>query len=81
MASKVQIKPPSVIKDPRGGQDFVVGRNLGRGAFAVVYEARKPTGDGPPKDEELVALKIVKSHMPNKMVENKVVTVIYPKNP
>jgi len=52
--------PPAVVREPQGLQ-YVTGRQLGKGGFAICHSAEmcidsKPTG-------QIVALKIVKSKM------------------
>lgn len=58
------VEPPSL--DRKGGAIYKMGRCLGKGGFAICYEGQlRGTRD-------LYALKVVKSHMPQKKMEQKV---------
>jgi hypothetical protein len=63
--------PPEEVKEPsssdrRNGAAYKTGRLLGKGGFAICYEG---TLVG---TKQVYALKIVKSHMPQKKMEQKV---------
>jgi hypothetical protein len=59
--------PPKIVQDP-SGQQYHTGRELGKGGFAICYEASLK-GDDPSAPK--IALKIVKAHMPAKKMEEK----------
>ena len=58
--------PPDTLTDP-AGRSYAVGPKLGKGGFAICYEAsaESPLQKRPSK----VALKIVKTKMPTKVEE------------
>ncbi|KAI9780025.1 MAG: Cell cycle serine/threonine-protein kinase cdc5/MSD2 [Peltula sp. TS41687] len=67
--------PPEIVKEPNGpngepGEQYLMGRSLGKGGFAICYE-----GETKSKDESLsgqrYALKIVKSVMPQPKLAEK----------
>ena len=63
--------PPAEVREPpssdrRNGAIYHTGRLLGRGGFAICYEGRLSG------TKQIYALKIVKSHMPQKKMEQKV---------
>ena len=62
--------PPAIIEpassDRRDGAIYRTGKLLGKGGFAICYEARLAGS------KQLYALKIVKSQMPQKKMEQKV---------
>lgn len=58
-------EPPS--SDRKDGAIYRTGRLLGKGGFAICYEARLAG------TKQIYALKIVKSHMPQKKMEQKVI--------
>jgi serine/threonine protein kinase len=62
--------PPAVLEpassDRKDGAIYRTGKLLGRGGFAICYEARLAG------TKQLFALKIVKSQMPQKKMEQKV---------
>ncbi|TVY83345.1 Cell cycle serine/threonine-protein kinase CDC5/MSD2, partial [Lachnellula suecica] len=62
--------PPAEVQEPpssdrKHGAIYRTGRLLGRGGFAICYEARLSG------TKQVYALKIVKSHMPQKKMEQK----------
>jgi hypothetical protein len=59
-------EPPSA--DRRDGATYNTGRCLGKGGFAICYEAQLAG------TKQICALKIVKSAMPQKKMEQKVLT-------
>ena len=58
------IEPPSL--DRKNGSIYRTGRCLGKGGFAICYEGRLAGTN------KIYALKVVKSHMPQKKMEQKV---------
>ena len=62
---KYAAPPPATITDP-SGCSYEVGEKLGRGGFAICYEANTAGGQG---RSAKVALKIVKTKMPSKVEE------------
>ncbi len=69
--------PPEEVKEPpssdrKKGAVYKTGRLLGRGGFAICYEAQLAG------TKHKYALKIVKSHMPQKKMEQKVAFTIPP---
>jgi len=58
------LEPPS--SDRKHGAIYQTGRLLGKGGFAICYEG------GLKGSSQKVAMKIVKSHMPQKKMEQKV---------
>jgi len=63
--------PPAEVIEPRSsdrenGAIYYTGRLLGKGGFAICYEGQLSG------TKEKFALKIVKSHMPQKKMEQKV---------
>lgn len=58
------LEPPSF--DRRNGAIYQTGRPLGKGGFAICYEGTHT------ETKQVYALKIVKSHMPQKKMEQKV---------
>jgi hypothetical protein len=67
--------PPDEVQEPpssdrKDGAIYQTGRLLGRGGFAICYEARLSG------TKQTYALKIVKSHMPQKKMEQKVRFII-----
>lgn len=58
------IEPPSF--DRKDGAVYETGKSLGKGGFAICYEGRHR------ETKEVYALKVVKSHMPQKKMEQKV---------
>ena len=65
--------PPAVIEpvslDRKDGAVYRTGKLLGKGGFAICYEARLAG------TKQLYALKVVKSHMPQKKMEQKVLSL------
>ena len=68
--------PPDIVKEPDGpngepGEQYLIGRSLGKGGFAICYE-----GETQSKNQGLAgqryALKIVKSVMPQPKLAEKV---------
>ncbi len=68
--------PPPLVREPDTanggkGEEFVIGRPLGKGGFAICYE-----GQAKGRNEKLpgrrYALKIVKAAMPNPKLADKV---------
>ena len=62
---KYAAPPPNTITDPLG-RSYAVGERLGKGGFAICYEA---TTEAQQKRPSKVALKIVKTRMPSKVEE------------
>ena len=67
--------PPEEVQEPpssdrKDGAIYRTGRLLGRGGFAICYEARLSG------TKQTYALKIVKSHMPQKKMEQKVGSIL-----
>lgn len=65
--------PPSEVLEPpsfdrKDGAIYETGRPLGKGGFAICYEGKCR------ETKEVFALKVVKSHMPQKKMEQKVIT-------
>ena len=63
--------PPAEVIEPASfdrkyGAVYETGRALGKGGFAICYEGRHR------ETKEVYALKVVKSHMPQKKMEQKV---------
>ena len=63
--------PPEEVREPpssdrKNGAVYITGRLLGRGGFAICYEGQLAG------TKQIYALKIVKSHMPQKKMEQKV---------
>lgn len=59
--------PPSVVTEPEdGGERYSVGAFLGKGGFAVCYEGTLL------RNGRVFAMKVVKSQMPQKKMEEKV---------
>jgi serine/threonine protein kinase len=71
--------PPAVIEpaslDRKDGAIYRTGKLLGRGGFAICYEARLAG------TKQLYALKIVKSQMPQKKMEQKVLSTFFSLKP
>lgn len=69
--------PPEVLEPPsfdrKHGAVYQTGTMLGKGGFAICYEGRHT------ETKQLFALKIVKSQMPQKKMEQKVKNVIISK--
>lgn len=65
--------PPAEVREPpcsdrRNGAIYRTGKCLGKGGFAICYEGQLAS------TKQLYALKMVKSHMPMKKMEQKVVS-------
>lgn len=59
--------PPSIVPEPEeGGERYSIGGFLGKGGFAVCYEGTLA------RNGRVFAMKVVKSHMPQKKMEEKV---------
>lgn len=63
--------PPNEVYEPpsygnKNGAVYQTGKLLGKGGFAICHEGKHA------KTKQVVALKIVKSHMPQKKMEQKV---------
>jgi hypothetical protein len=59
--------PPSFVPEPEeGGERYSIGGFLGKGGFAVCYEGTLA------RNGRLFAMKVVKSQMPQKKMEEKV---------
>ncbi|PGH26757.1 PLK protein kinase [Polytolypa hystricis UAMH7299] len=58
--------PPALVREPVGdGEEYITGRFLGKGGFAVCYEGRLARND------RVFAMKVVKSEMNLKKMEEK----------
>ncbi|CAI7661351.1 unnamed protein product [Penicillium bialowiezense] len=58
--------PPPVVTEPEdGGEQYAIGGFLGKGGFAVCYEGSLA------RNGRVYAMKVVKSHMPQKKMEEK----------
>ncbi|KAF7712863.1 Uncharacterized protein PECH_001983 [Penicillium ucsense] len=58
--------PPSRVTEPEeNGEDYIIGGFLGKGGFAVCYEGTLA------RNGRVFAMKVVKSHMPQKKMEEK----------
>lgn len=71
-------QPPAEVFEPtntdlKDGFTYKTGRLLGRGGFAVCYEGQNTS------TKQIFALKIVKSYMPQKKMEQKVMKYIDPR--
>lgn len=69
-SSSIHADPPPPVVTEASGISYVTGGALGKGGFAIChraerYDNNRPTG-------QVVALKIVKSHMEPKKLEQKV---------
>ena len=59
--------PPSIVTEPEdGGERYSMGAFLGKGGFAVCYEGKLS------RNGRVFAMKVVKSQMPQKKMEEKV---------
>lgn len=59
--------PPSIVTEPEdGGERYSMGAFLGKGGFAVCYEGKLA------RNGRVFAMKVVKSQMPQKKMEEKV---------
>lgn len=59
--------PPSLVPEPEdGGERYSMGAFLGKGGFAVCYEGTLA------RNGRVFAMKVVKSQMPQKKMEEKV---------
>jgi hypothetical protein len=59
--------PPSIVSEPEdGGERYSIGAFLGKGGFAVCYEGALA------RNGRVYAMKVVKSQMPQKKMEEKV---------
>ena len=59
--------PPSIVPEPEdGGERYSIGGFLGKGGFAVCYEGTLA------RNGRVFAMKVVKSQMPQKKMEEKV---------
>jgi hypothetical protein len=59
--------PPSIVTEPEDGSErYSIGAFLGKGGFAVCYEGTLA------RNNRVFAMKVVKSHMPQKKMEEKV---------
>lgn len=59
--------PPPIVPEPEdGGERYSIGGFLGKGGFAVCYEGTLA------RNGRVFAMKVVKSHMPQKKMEEKV---------
>lgn len=59
--------PPSIVTEPEDGSErYTIGAFLGKGGFAVCYEGTLA------RNNRVFAMKVVKSHMPQKKMEEKV---------
>jgi hypothetical protein len=59
--------PPSIVSEPEdGGERYSIGAFLGKGGFAVCYEGSLA------RNGRVYAMKVVKSAMPQKKMEEKV---------
>lgn len=59
--------PPSIVPEPEdGGEKYSIGAFLGKGGFAVCYEGTLA------RNGRVFAMKVVKSQMPQKKMEEKV---------
>lgn len=59
--------PPPVVTEPEdGGEQYAIGGFLGKGGFAVCYEGSLA------RNGRVFAMKVVKSEMPQKKMEEKV---------
>ncbi|EEH46924.1 PLK/PLK1 protein kinase [Paracoccidioides brasiliensis Pb18] len=58
--------PPPIIREPEdGGEEYITGKFLGKGGFAVCYEGKLA------RNERVYAMKVVKSEMNQKKMEEK----------
>ncbi|PGH14736.1 PLK protein kinase [Helicocarpus griseus UAMH5409] len=58
--------PPAVVHEPEdGGEQYITGKFLGKGGFAVCYEGRLA------RNNKVYAMKVVKSEMNQKKMEEK----------
>ncbi|PGH10369.1 PLK protein kinase [Blastomyces parvus] len=58
--------PPATVREPRdGGEEYITGKFLGKGGFAVCYEGRLA------RNNRIYAMKVVKSEMNQKKMEEK----------
>ncbi|OJD19954.1 PLK protein kinase [Emergomyces pasteurianus Ep9510] len=57
--------PPTVHEPEDGGEEYITGRFLGKGGFAVCYEGRLA------RNNRVFAMKVVKSEMNQKKMEEK----------
>lgn len=59
--------PPSIVTEPEdGGEQYSIGGFLGKGGFAICYEGSLA------RNGRVYAMKVVKSEMPQKKMEEKV---------
>lgn len=59
--------PPSILREPgREGEEYITGNFLGKGGFAVCYEGKLS------RNGRLYAMKVVKSEMHQKKMQEKV---------
>lgn len=59
--------PPPIVTEPEdGGERYSMGAFLGKGGFAVCYEGRLS------RNGRVFAMKVVRSQMPQKKMEEKV---------
>lgn len=59
--------PPSIVTEPEdGGERYSIGAFLGKGGFAVCYEGKLS------RNGRVFAMKVVRSQMPQKKMEEKV---------
>lgn len=63
--------PPSVNEPEQGGERYSIGPFLGKGGFAVCYEGTLA------RNGRVFAMKVVKSQMPQKKMEEKVRAVVH----
>ena len=78
--------PPAIVKEPNTadggeGEEYTMGRYLGKGGFAICYQG-EARGKGQAEAGQLYALKIVKSAMPQPKLAEKVrsTTCLYQPN-
>src|SRR5215471_10384251 len=59
--------PPSIVREPApDGEQYLAGSFLGKGGFAICYEGSLA------RNGRVFAMKVVKSDMPQKKMEEKV---------
>lgn len=65
--------PPPLVPEPEdGGERYAIGGFLGKGGFAVCYEGTLA------RNNRVYAMKVVRSHMPQKKMEEKVINSFDP---
>ncbi|WEW59303.1 Cell cycle serine/threonine-protein kinase cdc5/MSD2 [Emydomyces testavorans] len=60
--------PPGIVREPGNGEQYITGKFLGRGGFAVCYEGKLN------RNGRLFAMKVVRSDMPQRKMAEKVST-------